>query len=196
MFGFLLGGASLAGLLYMLRGHRGCGGWAYAGGGCDGGGEAWGRCGFGRRSRGGCRSSHHHPHGPPPWARGGFRARRRLFLRRLFEELDATPGQEKVVGRAVDRFLEAGRTLRAELGASLTDLAEALRSDALDASALDALFVRHDAALAAFRATGVEALREVHEALDQQQRARVADFIASSRRGWGGPYRTSPGDDA
>jgi len=191
MFGFLLGGASLAGLLYTLRGHHRRGGYAYAGHGCGShrqacdGGRSWGR-------------HHGHHHGPPPWARGGFRARRRFFLRRLFEELETTPGQEKAIGRAVDRVAEAGCTLRGELRDSLNPLAEALRGDALDDSTLGGLFADHDAALARFRAVAGDALKEIHNALDEHQRAQVADFIESRQRRWGGPYRTAeePGDES
>lgn len=185
MFGFLLGGASLAGLLYMLRGHHRHGGYSYAGHGCGG-----------RRETCGGQHSWGHHDGPPPWTRGGFRARRRFFLRRLFEELDTTPGQEKVIGRAVDRVGEAGHTLRGELRGSLGGLGEALRADALDDSTLQGLFAELDAALAEFRTAAVDALKEIHEALDERQRAQVADFIESRRRRWGGPYRTPPGDDA
>ena len=194
MFGFLLGGASLAGLLYMLRSHHHCGHYAYAGHGCGGGRDRCGGYGRGHGHCGGERSWGHH-HGPPPWARGGFRARRRFILRRVFEELDTTPGQEKAIGRAVDRVVEAGRSFRSEIHDSLGDLPEALRADELDTAALDALFAQHDAALAAFRATASDALKEIHDALDEHQRARVADFIESRRRRWGGPYRTPPGDE-
>lgn len=193
MFGFLLGGASLAGLLYMLRSHHHCGGYAYAGHGCGGTRDCPG--GYGR-GHGHCGHSWGHHHGPPPWARGGFRARRRFILRRVFEKLDTTPGQEKAIGRAVDRIVEAGRAFRGEIHDSLGDLPEALRADELDTAALDALFAQHDAALAAFRSTATDALKEIHDALDEHQRAQVADFIESRRRRWGGPYRTPPGDDA
>ncbi len=198
MFGFLLGGASLAGLLYMLRSHHHCGGYAYAGSGCGGGSDSYNGCGRGCGGRRSWGHHHGHHHGPPPWARGGFRGRRRFFLRRMFEELDTTPGQEKAIGRAVDRVVEAGGTLRGELRDSLNGLAEALRSDALDDSTLASLFADHDAALAAFRTTATEAMKEIHDALDERQRARIADFIESRRRRWGGPYRTpeEPGDDS
>lgn len=196
MFGFLVGGASLAGLLYMLRSHHCSGGYGYYRGDRDG-------CGGGRHGCGAARHGcgHSWGHGPhrghhgPPWA-GGFRAKRRFFLRRLFEELDTTPGQEKAIGRAIDRVAEAGRTLRSELGDSLGDLAEALRADELDDATLATLAADHDAALARFRSTATDALKEIHDALDEGQRAQVADFIQSRRRRWGGPYRTAPGDDA
>lgn len=175
MFGFLVGGASLAGLVYTLR-SRHCS-YGYGGYGC-------GR-GYGSHRW------HGHHHGS---ARGGSRARRRFFLRRMFEKLDTTPGQEKAIGRAVDRVAEAGRDLRGELRESLAGLADALRGDELDEAALDALSADHDAALARFRATATDALKEVHEALDERQRAQVADFIESRRRG-GGPYRTPPGKE-
>ena len=178
MFGFLVGGASLAGLIYTLRNHHG---YSYYGGGCG----HHGGCGGGRCCGHG---GQHHRHGPP-W-RGASRGRRRFFLRRLFEQLDTTPGQEKVIGRAVDRVAEAGKELRGELRGSLEGLADALRGDVLDEAALAALSADHDAALVRFRATATEALKEVHEALDEEQRAEVADFIESRRRRWGGPYRS------
>jgi Heavy-metal resistance len=196
MFGFLIGGASLAGLLYMLRGHhRGHYRHAYAGWPCgDDGGWGEGRAACG----GGPPWARGHRHHGPPWARGGFHARRRFFLRRMFERLDTTPGQEKVIVRAVERVAEAGGTLRGELRDSLGDLAGAVRADAFDESTLAATFAEHDAALSRFRRVAVEALSEVHEALDERQRARVADFIESRRRRWGGPYRAAPeqGKDA
>jgi hypothetical protein len=73
-----------------------------------------------------------------------------------------------------------------------------VRADTLDDTALDALFAEHDAALAAFRSTATEALKEIHDALDERQRAEVAQFIESRRRRWGGPYRTpeEPGDES
>lgn len=202
MFGLLIGGASLAGLLYMLRGHhRAHWHYAYAGGPCgdgDGPGSDHGECGehggwgAGRGACGGPPWARSHRRHGPPWARDGFHARRRVFLRRMFERLDTTPGQEKVIGRAVERVAEAGRTLRGELRGSLGDLAGAVRADAFDESALAATFAEHDAALSRFRRVAVEALSEVHDALDERQRAQVADFIESRLRRRGGPYRAAP----
>jgi uncharacterized membrane protein len=71
------------------------------------------------------------------------------------------------------------------------DLASALRGPVLDDAALDAMLGRVDAATGEARAAVLDALRGVHEVLDDRQRGQVADLL-DHRSGWWrgfGPYR-------
>jgi hypothetical protein len=125
--------------------------------------------------------AYHHGCGPEPGcgpgahACGHPRGRWRGFrgpLYVLFERLDLTPAQEKVVRAEVDRLRERAR---------------ALRGDSLDETALADMFVRHDDRLRELREELGGALGRIHLALDERQRERLADLV---ERGFGrGPYR-------
>jgi hypothetical protein len=52
-----------------------------------------------------------------------------------------------------------------------------MRSPAVDEVLFGEMFARHDAALEALRKAGVGAIAKVHDALDERQRARLADMI-------------------
>ena len=115
----------------------------------------------------------------------------RAFSRRLFERLDTTPGQERVLRAALDDLMDGLHAARRDLEDSRKDLARALRAEAFDAEAMGEVFARHDAALAALRRTAMDGLGRTHEVLDDKQRQRLADLIESERgRRWHGPYRT------
>ena len=96
MFGFVIGFASLVGLISVLRKGR-CAG-RFHGGDC------------------GHHHHHHHGHGGPPWARHGRGPHR--WMHRLFERLDTTPGQEKEIRAAVRDFMDEAW----DLGGQLRDL--------------------------------------------------------------------------
>jgi Spy/CpxP family protein refolding chaperone len=164
MLGFLIGTACLIGLFKVARG--GCHG--YRGGG---------RCGsdYGDGSWG------------PPWRRGRHGSRGfgpRFFLRSIFERLETTPGQEKVILQAADELRGAFGKARSELRDSRSDFARVFRGDAVDEAALSELFLKHDTVISATRRTAVEAVRKAHEALTEEQRSQVADFIERGRGGW------------
>jgi len=158
MLGFLVGAACLYLLARTLRG----GGWAFA-------------------------------HGPGPWGHrrwGGWRHERwdghprsggRGRLRWLFERIDTSPGQEKVIAEAADALRETLHGWRDDAERMRSDVARSIRGEAFDAAALEEAFARADARLGTVR----EALRgqaaRVHEALDPRQRAELADLID---RGW------------
>src|SRR5215475_12529685 len=90
MFGFIIGTVCLIALLKVLR--RGYGyGWSH---GC-------GPCGAGYDG------SHHGRFG------GGFG--RRWMLRWLFERLETTPGQERVILQAIERLTENRAAIHEEL---------------------------------------------------------------------------------
>lgn len=171
MLGFLVGTACLIGLVKVLRAGR-------RGGAC--GGRGW--------------SGHHGHHG---WKGGGWGRSARgggFWLRGLFERLDTSPGQEKVIKQSVEELFDAGRGVRGELEQSRRDLAAALRSGVIDETAMGELFARHDDKLREARKTLVGSLAKVNDALDETQRKQLADLLERGLGGFGrfggdGPYR-------
>jgi hypothetical protein len=175
MFGFVIGFLCLFGLIKVLRyGRAGaCGGRMHGG---------WG--------------GHHGHHGGGWGHRGGWRdgggGGGDFWLRGLYQKLDATPGQEKVIRAAVDEIKEAFAGARGELDTSRRDVAKAVRTGAVDEVQLGELFARHDEKLREVRKAFVGALAKVNEALDEDQRKRLADMLESGAArfgGFGGPYR-------
>jgi uncharacterized membrane protein len=117
-----------------------------------------------------------------PFAGGG----RRAMLYRLFQALEATPGQEKVIVAAIDEVQAAARESRGELKQSRVDLAQALRADSFDAVIMGNAFARHDEHIERMRKAVVGALAKVHDALDEKQRARLAEWLDAA--GGTGPF--------
>lgn len=157
MIGFLVGAACLAGLIKMAKHHR-CG---HHGGGYG--------CGHGRWRHGGWR------HGGwgygPPWNW------RRFMLRQIFERLETTPGQERVILEAADELESALRNMRGEVGRLREDLANAIAGDTFHAEALNEAFARQDQQIASVRQAITSAFSKVHQALDPRQRAILADIL-------------------
>jgi Spy/CpxP family protein refolding chaperone len=175
MIGFLIGTACLIGLVKVLRHGRrwggGChGGHAFGGGSC-GGGRGWG--GGGRFGGG-------------PFSRRGA-------ARFLFEILDTTPGQEKVILTAMDGVRTAGEGAREELRSARREAAQAMRGDVLDDSALRAASAKLGVAGEALRESMTHALAQIHEVLEPDQRRRLAELITDGpaffERFSHGPYR-------
>jgi hypothetical protein len=204
MFGFVIGTVCLIGLIKVLRhghawGHHGWGGWGgFRGGGCGYGHGGYGRCGGGwhegREERGGDfdvpYEGRRGPRGPFGFGFGGFGPR--AFLRGLFERLDTTPGQEKVILQAVDEVREAMHGARGEVGKTRAEVAQAFGREHFDAEVMGTVFSRHDDAIANVRKAFVGALSKVHEALDERQRKIFAELVESrfgGGLGFGGPYR-------
>lgn len=112
-------------------------------------------------------------------------------MRWLYERLDTTPGQERVMRAAMDDFIDQAHVARREAEASRSYVARAMRSESFDAEALGEAFAKHDSALSTLRKAAVEGLGKVHEALDDRQRARLAELVESGiGRRWHGPYRS------
>ena len=177
MFGFIIGFLSLAGLIMVLKGgRRGCGGRGWHG-------SHEGRGGWrGRRGHHG-----HHDHHEP----GGKSWGRRGMLRMLFERLDTTPGQEKEIAAAVDEFVGKARDLRGESRTTRDDVAKLLRTESLDENVMGELFGRHDEKLRDMQKHFADALGRIHQALDPEQRDRLAELIETGRaNGFGGPYHS------
>lgn len=188
MFGFLIGTACLIGLIGTLRrGHHG--GWAYAGG-C-GRRHGWGHHAWAHHGHG-CGHHHHGHHGceseaggwdEPPFRRRGFRGFGWLAM--ISERLDMTPAQEKVVRQSFAEVRDAVRKQRGELGQTRKDVARAVRAQSFDAVLLGDLFGRHDDGIAEVRKAIVGALARVHEALDEQQREKIASMLEGGfGEGW------------
>lgn len=158
MWGFLVGAVCLYGLARMMRG----GGWAYAHGPGSWGHRRWG----GWRHEG--------------WE-GSRRAGGRGPLRWLFERIDTSPGQEKVIAEAADALRGTVQGWGDDAERMRSDVARSIRGEAFDAAALEEAFARAEARLATVRETLRGQAARVHEALDPRQRAELADLLAS---GW------------
>ncbi|WNG38769.1 periplasmic heavy metal sensor [Archangium violaceum] len=122
----------------------------------------------------------HHRHGGP--GRWSWRGR----MRGLFERLDTSPGQEKVIVQAADDLTEAFEKMRDELSATRAAVARSLRNEAFDSAALTELDARHEELVANLRRTLRTSLSKIHEALDPKQRRELADML---EHGWGYGYR-------
>ena len=201
MIGCLLFGAGFFMVARMLHHHHH--GWGYG---------RWGHCGgYGRGGWGGPRGFHGHGCVPanddfggdddfggagfgrgPHWLRdGGFRGG--WMARFLADRLEATPAQEKVIRDAADEFRETATKLKGEGKKTRADVAGAFRKSHFDEVLFGELFARHDTAITELRKAFVGMGARIHDALDDKQRARLADIIESGpgafrprfRRGWG-----------
>ena len=182
MFGFIIGTVCLIGLIATLRRGR----FGY-GGGC---GHGYGRHG----GWGGHHHGWHRGHGGGWEERGGGddrhsaregRGPKQFILRRVFERLDTTPGQEKVSAAAYDEMRDAVHTAKQGWKASRGDVAKAVRSESFDAVHLGEVFGKHDDAIDGVRKAFVGAMQKVHDALDERQRGILADLIESGPFGGG-----------
>jgi Spy/CpxP family protein refolding chaperone len=108
--------------------------------------------------------------------RGGGRWGQWMF-RRLFERLDTTPGQERVVLDAADEAQRVMWKARDEVMRARSDYAKAMRSEHFDAEALNAAFERQQASIDEVKKTLREKLQSIHEILTPSQRASLADLI-------------------
>lgn len=188
MLGFLIGTACLIGLVKVVRYGR-------HGGAC--GGRGWhGHHGW----HGGHGGWHGHHRGG--WGGWGARGGGGFWLRGLFERLDTTPGQEKVIKQAVDEVMAATSAARGELEATRRDVAAALRGGIVDETQMGELFARHDEKLREVRKAFVGALAKVNDALDEDQRKKLADLLERGLggrfggfAGGGGPYRDRAGGE-
>ena len=113
----------------------------------------------------------------------------RAGLRFLFERLDTSPGQEKVILGVVEDLWKTKREVGEELIHSRHDVASAMRGERFDEVALDTAFGRQDALIAKLRASVKTALTTVHEALDDRQRKVAGDMLEGQLLAFGGGGR-------
>jgi len=149
MFGFVFGTLCLVGFVSVLRRR----GWRRYGG-CGGGH-------FGGRHFGGRHFGHR-----AGWA-----------MYRAFEALDTSPGQEKAIRGALSELRRELFELRPELHAARSQVAQALGSERFDAPELEASFERQLTSLGRIGPVLSRTLGQIHEALDPDQRRRLARFI-------------------
>ncbi|HEX6273253.1 MAG TPA: periplasmic heavy metal sensor [Polyangiaceae bacterium] len=112
---------------------------------------------------------HRHGHGYGP----------RAVLNGMLARLDTAPGQEKVIVAAVEDFMDRARESGRKVRDTRAELASSVRGDRVDEARLGEIFGRHDAAIGDVRTAAVDALRTIHEALDERQRKLFADLIES-----------------
>lgn len=165
------------------------GGYGYGGGCGDGGGcgprgrhRGWGR-GFGRHGHHGWDGEDGRGEGDDRDPREGFGFGRRVFLRFVFEKLDTTPGQEKVIAEAFEEIKEAVKNAKSEWASSRTRVADAMRGAEFDVEAVGDAWARHDSTFEAVRLKITTTMQRVHEVLDEQQRKILAEMIEK-----GGPF--------
>jgi hypothetical protein len=98
-------------------------------------------------------------------------------LYRLFEELDTSPGQEKAIRSALAELRDSFASLRPRLKETRHGVAAALASDSFDASAFERALEGPLADVASSRGAVVSTLAKIHDALDADQRRRLARFV-------------------
>jgi hypothetical protein len=114
------------------------------------------------------------------------------MLRGLFSRLDTTPGQEKVIGEAVDNLRAAFSKLGDEKEKIRRDVATAFKGAQFDHETMKQAFTRQDAAMEEIQRTILVELSKVHEALNERQRREVADLLENGF-GWGRGWYGSRG---
>jgi Spy/CpxP family protein refolding chaperone len=112
-------------------------------------------------------------------SRGGPR---RWMLRRLFERLDTTPGQEKVILEAVEQVEQNGRAAKDAFFNGRVDIGRAMRGEHFDTAAVNAAFEKQQEAVDAFKKTVLENMQKIHEALTPEQRQAAGNLIENGPR--------------
>jgi hypothetical protein len=113
---------------------------------------------------------------------------RRIIMRGVLDRLETTPAQERVIFAAAEEFRAEVAKFRGELKKSRGDVAAAFRKPSFDEVILGELYARHDTAIEGLRRAFVGLGAKVHDALDEKQRARLADIIESGPRFMGGGF--------
>ena len=115
----------------------------------------------------------------------------RAALNGMLARLDTAPGQEKVIVAAVEEFMDRARESGRKVRDTRGDFASAVRGERIDEGRLSDVFGRHDMALTDVRSAAVDAMRKIHEALDERQRKLLADLVESG--GYFGMHRPGYG---
>jgi Heavy-metal resistance len=194
MIGCLIAGGlalfAISRVIHYRRWHRGWGGCGHRHHGWHGGGGWHGGHGHGRRQGWGgpgpdddWGASLHGGGDPEDWpdVRG-----KRYFIRSVLSRLDATPAQERAIGAAVDEFRADVKKLGGgEPRRSRQEIADALRRPTFDGVVLGEQFARHDTVIEGARKAFVGLVARVHDALEPEQRTRLASLVERGPRfGW------------
>jgi uncharacterized membrane protein len=195
MIGCLIAGSLAVMALSRLAHRRWChGGWHGPGGWHHGGGwhGRWHRHhhghrgGFGAFDLGGEMGSDA-PAWSPSWDDGGYGVDgKRYVIRAVLRHVQATPAQERVIAGAFSEFADELKRLGGGEGKrSRQEIADALRRPTFDGVALGEQFARHDTLLEQGRKAFVGLFAKIHDTLEEEQRARLADLVQRGRRfGW------------
>lgn len=116
------------------------------------------------------------------WRASGWHGRRfgrrgHWALYRAFQELDTSPGQEKAIREAVGELRRSFETLGPQLDGTRREVASALRNDEFDVLGVEASFDRQTTEFGRLRSVVATALAKIHDALDPDQRRRLARLI-------------------
>lgn len=153
MFGFVLGTLCLLGFIAVWRRRHG-----------------WYRHAFYSGYGPGC--------GPARgYGRGRLGWRQRFGLYRVFEELDTSPGQEKAIRSALGELRGTFAALRPQLVETRQSLAAALTSEPLDTAALERSLQSRLAEASNVSPALASAVAKIHDALDADQRKRLARLV-------------------
>jgi uncharacterized membrane protein len=115
-----------------------------------------------------------HGHG---WRGGRFGRHGGWAMYRAFEELDTSPGQEKAIRSALGELKTSIGELRPELRAVRTQLAQTLNAEQFDGPQFEASLDRQVQALGRVGPVVAHTLGQIHEALDPDQRRRLARLL-------------------
>lgn len=115
---------------------------------------------------------------------------RRWMMRRLFQHLDTTPGQEKVIASATEQAERVMWQAREQFFSARGAYARAMRGEHFDSAAVDAAFEAQQSSVDALKKSVKEGMQQIHEALSPDQRNRLADIVEFGPRhmhggGWG-----------
>lgn len=172
MIGFVFGTACLAALFALARRSgwaRGAHVYGYGGHGPFGAPHF---AGWTPPFAGGCAG----PRGGAPF---GFRGGP---LDVLFERLDTSPEQERVLRDAIGEARRRGRAAGDALRDARRELAAVLRGEHLDEVALGAALAATDQAYDGAKRAALDAAVKVHGALDARQRGVLADAVEGGAR--------------
>jgi hypothetical protein len=114
---------------------------------------------------------------------GGSFGGKRFFVRRILEHVRATPAQERVVSAAVEEFRdELKKNTGGEGRRTRKEIVDALRRSTFDGVLLGEQFARHDTILENGRKAFVGLVAKIHDALEPEQRERLADLLERGPR--------------
>ncbi len=113
---------------------------------------------------------------------------------RFLRKLDTSPAQERVIRNAFGSVFRELKAFATDSHASRRQLADLLRAPDFDRQGVSDWFADREAELRSLRDRAVDALAEMHEVLDDEQRETLAKMVErgrlrSSCRGRG-PYRS------